>query len=284
MAVHRELLVVRRWAWLTGLLLAWATQGLAQVPVGQHAPCGVVRVGLNTVAADTWFSGPSPSPEGPLAELARRALAAEGCKLELQRMPLARLLSDAQQVLVDLALVLTVNPERLSNLRFPETADGEPDKNWALGRTRVSLFALRTSAVALNQRRLDPGDKNLIVATQRGSVGEEAARAAGWTLTYAPDAARAAAMLRLQRADLMIAPEWALGRDTLDLAPALVALEPPVRVQHYYAPASRAFWARDPHRVQRIWLALCQHAALLGDTAQACPALQPKAGLGDKAR
>jgi hypothetical protein len=272
----------RCWTLAAGwLLMAWAGGIQAQV-TAKDTPCGIVKVGLNTVAADTWFSGPSPSPEGPLAELARRALASQGCEVELQRMPLARLLTDAQQGLVDVALVLTVNPERLRTLRFPETADGEPDRNWALGRTRVSLFALRTSAAALNQQRLDPSYKNLTVAAQRASVGEEAAKEAGWTLTYAPDAARAAAMLRLQRADLMIAPEWALGRDTLDLAPALVALEPPVRLQHYYAPVSRAFWARDPRRVQRIWRALCQHAALLGDTAEGCPALQRKASTGNK--
>lgn len=273
MLLHPELRRSPCRAWMRRLAagLAWALAAKAALA----SDCGTVRVGLNSVAADTWFTEGRDSPEGPLAELARKALSAQGCRVDLQRMPLARLLLDTAQGAIDLALVVTVTEERRRALRFPETAAGEADLRYALGQSRVSLVALASQAAALNQRRLNPRDHDLTVAVQRGSVGAERARAAGWTLTYAPDPARAAAMVRLRRADLLAGPDWSLSPATLNEEPALVALDPPLALQPYFAPVSRAFWQRDPQRVQAVWRALCQNAALLGGSAAACPGLRP---------
>lgn len=251
------------------VMLGGTTSALA---AGPASPCGTVRVGLNTVAADTWFTGERDSPEGPLADLARAALAAQGCQAAVQRLPLARLLLDAQQGLVDVVLVVTATDERRKALRFPETERGELDKTWALGTSRVSLFGLASNAAALNQQRLGPkaAASALTVVVQRGSVGEELAKEAGWTLSYTPDAERAVTMLRLARADLMIAPDWSLSAHTLAQAPAVKALDPPLRLAPYYAPVSRAFWERDPQRVKALWQALCEQVGVLGGEAN-CP-------------
>lgn len=258
-----------------------AITGLCASLVAAASPtgaCGTVRVGLNTVAADTWFTGERDSPEGPLADLARTALAAQGCQVVVQRLPLARLLLDAQQGLVDVVLVVTATDERRKALRFPETDQGDLDKAWALGKSRVSLFALASNADALNHLRLASKSKSLTVLVQRGSVGEELAKEAGWTLSYTPDAERAVTMLRLDRADLMIAPDWSISANTLAQAPAVRALDPPLRLAHYYAPVSRAFWERDPQRVKALWQALCQHVGMLGgDAACQRPPSKPEA-------
>jgi len=246
----------------------------------ESRPCGVVTVGLNTVAADTWFSSAGSNPEGLLADLARQALKEQECKVVLQRMPLARLLMDAEQGHIDVALVLTATPQRLQALRFPETPEGDADTNWALGTSRVSLFTLQAQAAKWQAKRAGPADPGWTVVVQRASVGEELAKAAGWTRTYAPDAERAMGMLRLERADAFIAPEWALSPSALTASPAVVALEPPLRVQGFYAPVSRAFWQREPERAKRLWQDLCRHAGLLGKHAAPCPGLQRKGAGG----
>ncbi|WP_374661524.1 substrate-binding periplasmic protein [Inhella sp.] len=261
-----------RCPWAIGLVLALG--GWAAAAASAASECGTVRVGLNSVAAETWFNEGSSSPEGALAELARKALGTVGCKVELQRMPLARLLLDAERGAIDLALVITVTEERRRAMRFPETGAGELDPRHALGQSRVSLVGLASEAAVLNRRRQDPKDLNLTVAVQRGSVGAERAKAAGWTLTYAPDPQRAAAMVRLGRADLLAGPDWSISPRALNEEPALEVLEPPLALQPYYAPVSQAFWKRDPQRVQAIWRALCQNAALLGGRpAAVCPGL-----------
>jgi hypothetical protein len=260
--------------WRHGLRVSGGALALT-LAVATHAadakPCGLVRVGLNTVAADTWFTGERDDPEGPLADLARTVLQPLGCQISLQRMPLARLLIDAEAGVIDLALVVTVTAERRKALRFPETPTGELDTSLALGRSRVSLFALADSVERLNALR-DKGDpKALSVVVQRSSVGEELAKAAGWKMEYAPDAERAMAMLRLQRADYLIAPDWALSAKSLKQAPEVRVVEPPLRLQPYYAPVSRAYWERDPRLVEAIWRALCQKAGgMLGGGQTVC--------------
>jgi hypothetical protein len=234
-------------------------------------PCGLVRVGLNTVAADTWFTGERDDPEGPLADLARAVLQPLGCQISLQRMPLARLLIDAEAGAVDLVLVVTVTAERRKALRFPETPAGELDASLALGRSGVSLFALADSVERLNALREKGDPKALSVVVQRSSVGEELAKAAGWTIGYAPDPERAMAMLRLQRADYLIAPDWALSAKSLKQAPEVRVVEPPLRLQPYYAPVSRAYWERNPRLVEAIWRGLCQKKGdLLGGDQAVC--------------
>lgn len=262
-----------------------ALGGSAGASASSASECGTVRVGLNSVAAETWFNERSSSPEGPLAELARKALGTVGCGVELQRMPLARLLLDAERGAIDLALVVTVTEERRRAMRFPETRSGELDPRYALGQSRVSVVALASEAAVLNRRRLDPKDLNLTVAVQRGSVGAERAKAAGWTLTYAPDPQRAAAMVRLGRADLLAGPDWSMSPRTLNEEPALEVLEPPLALQPYYAPVSQAFWQRDPKRVEAIWRALCQNASLLGGRAAAvCPGLTTSSARSEEGR
>ena len=267
-----------KWPMRLPIWAAMACTGLGSPTAGAQTAggCGTVRVGLNTVAADTWFVGDRNSPEGPLADLARAALASQGCGVVLQRLPLARLILDAEQGLVDIALPVTVTPERRKVLRFPETASGDVDNGWALGRSRVSLFALASRASHLNARRLDTQlpAATLAVVVQRASVGEALASQAGWSLLYAPDAERAVSMLRLHRGDMMIAPDWSLGRATLNEATAVVALQQPLASPAYFAPVSQAFWQRDPQRAQAIWRALCQHAALLGGAEEACTGLR----------
>lgn len=262
------------WAWVASLLLP------SLAVATETAPCGEVRVGLNTVAADTWFTSTGSSPEGPLADLARKALGEQGCRVHVQRMPLARLLLDAEQGHVDVALVVTASKQRLQTLRFPETAEGDADTNWALGESRVSLFTLQSNEAKWRAKRRGSGDPGWTAVVQRGSVGEEIAQAAGWIRAYAPDAERALAMLRLERADVLIAPEWALSPAALSAMPSVVALDPPLRVQGFYAPVSRAFWQREPERVKRLWQDLCRHAALLGKHAAPCPGLNRKAAGG----
>jgi len=199
-------------------------------------------------------------PPGQFVAWARQALRQLGCDAQLLRVPQRRLVVETAQGHADITFYLAYNSDRAAQLAYPERRSGEPDPRLALGSTPVSLYvrADRRDRVHWDGRTLTPAETR--VGIVGGGIEEPLARAAGWPLELALNHAASVAKLRRGQVDAALLPGITFHAEALALAPALVALQPPLTQVFFFAPVNRGFLSRHPAFVAQFWQRLCEAA------------------------
>jgi polar amino acid transport system substrate-binding protein len=235
---------------------------------GLLALCFVATLARPAVAADLRLGyidqdlkpfligeGPEiPARPGVTIELAQRAAARVGARLQLTRMPLPRLIEEVRAGRQDGVLSLRHSADRAAELVYPLRA-GRPDPDRHVARLAYSLYARRDSSVSWDGTRLTGlqgpvavGGSPLI-AKRVTSLGAQIVRSDTGTQMFG--------MLAMYRVDAVVTLDAMADR----LLPVqgytqIEKLSPPLVVEEFYVPVSKVFYAANRELTERFWQAL----------------------------
>jgi hypothetical protein len=251
--------------WRRGLCLGLLWGGLAGAVQAQaQVLCPTpLKIAFLDKAIPSMLNGDGahfPPAPGRFVEWTDRALAHVGCSGTYVRLPQRRLVLDTAADAAQVILYLAYTPERALEIVYPLRPDGSPDQRLALAETYLALFvrADQRHRIAWDGKGLQPA--TLRVGAVAGGVEEPLARAAGWKLDLALSHSASVTKLRAGRVDVALLPASSFSAQTLAQPPALVELEPPLHGIAFFAPVSKALYAKHPEFVHRFWQALCEAA------------------------
>ncbi len=199
--------------------------------------------------------GPTiPARPGMTIELAQRAAAKAGARLQLTRLPLPRLIEEVRAGRQDGVLSLRYSAERAAELVFPLRA-GRPDPNRHVARLAYSLYKRRGDSTSWDGVHLTNlkgpvavGGSPLI-ASRVKSLGAHAVRSDTGTQMFG--------MLAMYRVDAAVTLDVMADRLLAEQGYAQIEkLSPPLVVEEFYVPVAPAFYAANRDLVERFWQAL----------------------------
>ncbi len=253
-----------------GALLALGLSGPAQA---QSCPARALRIAFIDrdappflVGAGTEFAAGDP---GLMVTEVRAALRRLGCKAELMRLPARRLQLELSASRVDFGVGLGDTPERLALWHFPLGADGRLDRRLAMGVSPVAWVTLSRRQPAL-QAAWQAGQLGGRLGAATASASAALAQRGGQAVEPVFEVAKLVQLLELERFDAIALPTATYAQLLQDAADRVALLQPPISIQHYYAPASPALFERHGALVRRFWSALCDEARKRR-VAPACP-------------
>lgn len=227
--------------------------------IDRHAPPFLVGTGSVFAAEDP----------GWLVTEVQAALQRLGCKGRLVRLPVKRLQQELDAGRIDFGIGLGATPERLVSWRFPLDAQGRLDRRLAIGVSQVAWVVPADRRASL-QADWQAGRLQGRLGAATASATAVLTQRRGLKVESVFDVAKTAQLLALGRFDAIALPTVAYAQLLQDAGDRLAVLEPPISVQHYYAPASRAMAMRHPDWTQRFWAALCVEVRKR-PSAPACP-------------
>ncbi|RVT84913.1 hypothetical protein [Inhella crocodyli] len=252
----------RRWgAAAVGALLAALHLGVAASEAARGCPAEAVRIALPDLPAGEFLKGKgdrfaSPDP-GHLVRELREVEQRLGCRFELVRLPVVRMVREASAGQFDLVVPTPEAMALAQGWLLPRSGD-RTNLQLAVGHSSLSLFVLSTRADDLRTAWASDGRPKGSVGVVAGSVPAEHAKAAGWSAQTIQDFERGLAMLMLQRVDHVFAPALSLADSEPVRSGEVVALLPPVLPVAYFPAATPAFGQRHPEFLRAFWRAACQ--------------------------
>jgi hypothetical protein len=256
--------------------LAWGTQALAQAkPSAQAlAPCPApLRIAFLDVELRPYLNGKGDrfaKPSGSMVEAMARTLADLGCPVQMQRLPVRRLVQGLQSGTLDIAIGLAPTDDRQRLAHFPLDAQGQLDERMAIAETSIRLYAMAQREALLWNRLVTNGRTALRYGAMRGSAYAEALQTAGFHVEFTNDVVNGWSMLRMNRFDVHVLPDvMAPAGDEFRL------VGPPLFTYRYFAPASKGFAAQHGVWLRSFWLGLCSHMRPNFPGNNTCPLAAP---------
>lgn len=247
---------------LVTLVIAVATLDRAHASEPpQPCPPHPVRIGLPDFPAGEFLKGKGdrfadPDP-GHLVRELREVEQRMGCRFELVRLPMVRMIRDASSGSVDL---VTPAPETLAQAQgwvLPR-AGARTNLQMAIGHSPLSLFVVRARQEELGAAWVAEGQPKGTVGVVAGTVPADHAKAKGWPTQTIQDFDKGLTMLMLQRVDHVFVPAISLQDNDRIRQGEVVALEPPVMSVAYFHAALPPFAQRHPDFLRAFWRAVCQ--------------------------
>lgn len=237
---------------IAGLLALCFVVALAQPALAADLRLGYIDQELRPFLVG---EGPEiPARPGVTIELAQRAAAKVGARLQLTRMPLPRLIEEVRAGRQDGVLSLRYSADRADELVFPLRA-GQPDPERHVARLAYSLYKRQGETISWDGTRLTGlqgpvavGGSPLI-AKRVTSLGAEIVRSDTGTQMFG--------MLAMYRVDAVVTLD--VMADRLLSAQGHTQIEklsPPLVVEEFYVPVSKGFYAAHREVTERFWQAL----------------------------
>jgi len=227
--------------------------------VGASLPAGAVELRLAYIDQELkpFLIGEGqdiPARPGMTVELAQRAAAKVGARLQLTRLPLPRLIEEVRAGRQDGVLSLRHSPERAAELVFPLLA-GRPDPNRHVARLAYSLYKRKGEAVGWDGVHLT-GLQNPVAVGGSPLIARRL-KALGAQIVRSDTGTQMFGMLAMYRVDAAVTLEVMADR----LLPEqgytqLEKMTPPLVVEEFYVPVSKGFYAANRDLVERFWQAL----------------------------
>lgn len=201
----------------------------------------------------------APDQPGLMVTEVRTALQRLGCEAELVRLPIRRLQMELSDGRLDVGVGLGDTPERRVYWQFPLRADGQLDHGLAMGVSPVAWVALSHRQPAL-QAAWQAGQLRGRLGAATASATAMLAQRGGQAVEPVFEVARVVPLLEQDRFDAIALPTAAYGQLLRETAGRIAVLQPPIGVQYFYAPTSRALFKQHPAWVRRFWATLCEEA------------------------
>jgi ABC-type amino acid transport substrate-binding protein len=236
---------MRHFAFLLSLMLATG------------ADACTLRLGYTNQNAPPYYAGADTVAKAPgaIVELMQEMAASRGCKLELQRLPTARLMWALSSGQID-ALAMTTPPEDMAHIALPLDSRGKPDTSRGL--PQFTMIYVRTGDRAAASQNTIAFLRGRRVGVTHGVSFADDLRDAGMLVDDgAANARRNFDKLRLNRVDAVAVSLNAPGDmdDMLDreFGGQLVRLERPFRTRALWLMVNRTYYGANKAAVESMW-------------------------------
>jgi polar amino acid transport system substrate-binding protein len=229
---------------LAATLLVWLA--------GAVAPAPPLTVCFEDVPMQPWTM---PDGSGLNLALLHRVEAATGERFAFVRRPWKRCMEEARTGKVDAVVGSADTPERRTFGSFPTLPDGAADQDAALYSDSAWVYLRSGGGGRWNGAELAPGGGAVIAQT--GYHAAELLAGRGLRVHGVKTAEEGLRLLASGAADVAVLQSLPARRQVGSAYRATVQLAPkPFVTLDYYLMFSRAAFARDPARAQRIWAAI----------------------------
>lgn len=194
------------------------------------------------------------NPPGKHVEWVNAALAASRCKprVDLVRMPVARMRMELGAGSVDLLVAGSDNPEIRSIATMP-LRGGKPDPRMRVQRVEYALYVMRGQNVVHWDGRTLTGPPDFKVGVSPLVAASSFAREQGWKTEVGQTPAGALTMLTFGRMPVVLTSHTAyMSLPEADRA-KIQKLEPPALITDYFPVANKTFHATYTDFVEKFW-------------------------------
>ncbi|GAB4517750.1 MAG: hypothetical protein Tsb0019_17650 [Roseibium sp.] len=137
--------------------------------------------------------------------------------------------------------------------------DGRDNRELAVAENATSLYVLRDNTdVSWDGKTLLDGGRPGLVGAVRGHFAERLSRNAGLDVETPPHWNANVDMLMKRRVTAIVGPTSVI--EAFGEADRMIALDPPLEVNTYYAPSSKTFEAKYPEFTRLFWLEICKES------------------------
>lgn len=250
--------------------LAWMVMAMG---VAQACPSRPLRIAFIDREATPFLVGAGaefqPGNPGLMVTEVQAVLRRLGCAAELQRLPIKRLQLELTAGRLDVGVGLGDTPERVAAWQFPTTDNGQVDRRFAMGQSPIAWVTLSRRQPALQSAWQAGALRGRLGAATASATALLAERGAQ-PVEPVFEVAKVVQLLEMDRFDAIALPTTAYAQQLQAAGDRVALLHPPIGVQHYYAPTSRALAAAHGPWVRRFWAELCVEARQR-PVAPACP-------------